>query len=146
MDQNTTECLKEATSRVFKVPQALSSIKFNRRVRIVTTDHYGANFKCERSRLGDEEGALETSERWALLHVGCHVHDAHGVCGKMLNLVSGHCSGMISGAVGLSGYGQLEGFLRSLREHIDDKLEYVYDFPSRDAMRFKQHMLDLFLP
>eukprot|EP00959_Pyramimonas_sp_CCMP1952_P402991 8444263-Pyramimonas_sp.AAC.1 len=145
IDQNSTECLKEATSRVFKVPQALSDLNFTRRVRIVTTDHYGANFKCERSRLIDEEGELAASHRWSLLHVGCHVHDAHGVCGKMLDLVSGHCSGMISGAVGLSGHGQLDGFIRSMREHVDEKVQYVYDLPNNDAVRFKQHMLDLFL-
>ena len=136
--RNTAECIKGATNQVFAMPRLLQD-RFPRKIRIVTTDGYGANFKCESSRIADDPS-------WTLLHISCETHAAHGCCGKMLDMVSGHCSALISGALSLGGHGQTGDFLRCMRSFIAAKLVILEEPPSRLADEYRQRMLDLFIP
>lgn len=80
------------------------------------------------------------------LHLPCDIHAAHGMCGKMLDLVSGHCSGMTCGALSLSGHGQFSAFMRCFKEYLSEKLVILHAPASEEANLFRQTALDLFLP
>lgn len=113
-DRTTGEVLK------FLIQQrsacSLGAKAFSGKARLVTVDHYAANFKAERS--------LKRDLGWLSLVVGCEAHTIANLHSKTMQLIDQDITGALHLALAVEMAGMMSKFRASLTEVIAQRLTW----------------------
>lgn len=112
--------------------------KFIRRVRVATTDAAGYNFRAE-------NGWKAQHPQSSHLHFRCDVHVTSAVISTVFGLLPQCIKGMTAIALSLGQFGQISLFRASFRKVLSQMLRLVYDLPSKQAMNYRDSVIDVFL-
>jgi hypothetical protein len=136
LGRGTAEVLHAAIKATSGISAAAAD--FPKKVCLVCTDSYSANFKKERF-------AGEREAGYAVLQTMCHVHKSSTCHTRTFSMVDGEVSGVIRYALSLSLSECMHRFRESLRHIILERLEVRRGEPPVEAAAFREATLDLFL-
>lgn len=137
VDRGTGALLYEAQRLIAGVSPFASA--FSHQSRLVCTDRNAANMAGERY-LMHERGVP-----WKRLHTLCEIHMTATAHEKTFALLSENIQGMIRCALALRMGSAMTRFRKCLRAEVASRFEVRYGSPPLEAMRYKQHVLRLFV-
>lgn len=124
LDRTTAECIYEANQRASYRPPVIDAM-FPRRVRLVSSDEYSANFRAERAHAQRILG-------WVPLIVTCQVHKNAAVATRTNKLAEYDVSGLLNAMLCLNQTGHMTDFKSHLKAVVLERLRISYAAPALD--------------
>ena len=141
MDSTAGEVQDAVLQRVAsRVPElARFERLFKTRVRAVSCDRHGANWRVEKGRQTADPDLL-------CLVATCDAHKIAGAVKHTLKIVDAAVSGVIHTSLATSGGGSTAKLQAILQEIFAEELEIVYDSPPMHCVQHLEEVLSLFCP
>ena len=132
--RTTGECYKKAFENV--APAFECAARFNRKVRILTSDRDGAIRKAERN-IGKENPDV------APIHFNCHVHQQSSVIDRVSTMLKTSISCLVELTLTLNQAGSMSGFRKALRAVLAEVVVHRRGVPPREHGAHRTRILDL---
>ena len=142
MDRSTGEaqlsCLKETLATVPELHRLMEPFKL--KVRISTTDRYGANTRAE-------EGLKPLFPHYVSVHLACDIHRLSTSIGCMLRPCQSDISGLLNTALALSDLGSVKKLRDALTEILFHEMKVVPNQPpTAETQEYRSQIYNMFLP
>jgi hypothetical protein len=134
LERNTAECIRAAVLMFATLPSAVDLFLF--KVRVTTTDRYGANFRAENAIWKESNG-------WLKLHLPCHVHIIAGGQKSSFDVIYSTISGVVNLGLAMRPAGTVDKLRRCLSKYFSESIVLCYGDPPANDL---QTVLDLYLP
>ena len=142
LDRTTAETTVASQKSLLRMIPCLDELTENCKFRIdlTCTDRFTANLKAERHMASAINGVVS--------HQLCDIHRLAGCQSRVLSMVDGHISGMISTALACSDAGNTRSLRVAMAKVLRDKVRVCFGARPNNPehVAYRQKVLDAFLP